>query len=98
MQRPKSLPGSVGSTKPPGSGAARSGGWTCEWQKIPAKRKQPPLIVVKDDRLFGFGSLWERWSGEVSRSYTMTAEPNVLPASMHIRMVPILTGRITRYG
>ena len=66
-----------------------------EWQKLDAKTKQPYLIQMKDQSLFGFAGLWERWkdkaSGETVQSCTIiTTEPNELCAPSHNRMPVIL--------
>ena len=67
-----------------------------EWQKLDAKSKQPHLIQMKDQGLFGFAGLWERWkdkaSGETVQSCTIiTTEPNELCAPIHNRMPVILS-------
>ena len=66
-----------------------------EWQKLDAKTKQPYLIQMKDQSLFGFAGLWERWkdktSDETVQSCTIiTTELNELCAPIHNRMPVIL--------
>ena len=69
--------------------------WFYEWQKIDAKTKQPYAIGLKDDSLFAFAGLWERWkdkeSGQSLETYTViTTDPNELMQPLHNRMPVIL--------
>jgi len=66
-----------------------------EWQKIDAKNKQPYAIAMKDERLFAFAGLWDRWkdkqSGNSLETYTIvTTGPNELMEPFHDRMPAIL--------
>jgi putative SOS response-associated peptidase YedK len=66
-----------------------------EWKKLDAKNKQPYAIAMKDDRLFAFAGLWERWkdkvSGQALETYTIiTTDPNELMEPFHDRMPAIL--------
>jgi putative SOS response-associated peptidase YedK len=68
-----------------------------EWRKIDAKKKQPYAIGMKDDGLFAFAGMWERWKdrskGEVLETYRIiTTDPNELIShlSIHDRMPVIL--------
>ena len=65
-----------------------------EWAKT-SGGKQPFLICFKDDRLFSFGGLWERWkdpqSGEQIETYTIiTCLPNEVSGKIHDRMPLII--------
>src|ERR1700748_2514184 len=65
--------------------------WFYEWQKIDAKTKQPYSIALKDESLFAFAGLWERWkdkaTGKALETYTIiTTDPNELVAPLHDRM------------
>jgi putative SOS response-associated peptidase YedK len=65
-----------------------------EWQESKPP-KQPYFIHRKDDRLFAFGGLWERWndpgSGEVVDSCTIvTTSANEVMTPIHNRMPLIL--------
>jgi putative SOS response-associated peptidase YedK len=69
--------------------------WFYEWQKIDAKTKQPYAIGLKDDSMFAFAGLWERWkdktSGQALETYTVvTMDPNKLMEPIHNRMPVIL--------
>ena len=69
--------------------------WFYEWQKIDAKTKQPYAIGLKDDSIFAFAGLWERWkdktSGQALETYTViTTDPNELMEPIHNRMPVIL--------
>jgi len=69
--------------------------WFYEWKKVEAKTKQPYAIVMKDDSLFAFAGLWERWkdkeTGEILETYTiLTTDPNKLMEPIHNRMPVIL--------
>jgi len=68
-----------------------------EWRKIDAKNKQPYAISMKDDGVFAFAGLWERWKdwtkGQVIQTYSIiTTDPNELISflSIHDRMPVIL--------
>jgi putative SOS response-associated peptidase YedK len=52
-----------------------------EWQKRPgSKVKQPMRIVLRDEGVFGFAGLWDRWrqsDGSELETFTIiTGEPN----------------------
>jgi putative SOS response-associated peptidase YedK len=67
-----------------------------EWQKpqSPKERKQPFAIRLKDDRVFAFAGLWDRWeneAGEKVDSYTiLTTKPNEAAGRYHDRMPVML--------
>ena len=74
-----------------------------EWRKIDAKTKQPYAIAMKDNSIFAFAGLWERWKdrakGQILETYTIiTTDPNELISylSIHDRMPVIL--RPSDYG
>ncbi|MBV9865298.1 MAG: SOS response-associated peptidase [Abitibacteriaceae bacterium] len=56
--------------------------------------RQPTLIGLHDDKIFGFAGLWEEWhspDGSPIRTCTIiTTSPNQLMASIHDRMPAIL--------
>ncbi|MFZ0695179.1 MAG: SOS response-associated peptidase, partial [Alphaproteobacteria bacterium] len=62
-----------------------------EWQKV-GSRKQPYRITMKDDGLFAFAGLWERWERDgVIESFTIiVTEANELMKPIHDRMPVIL--------
>jgi putative SOS response-associated peptidase YedK len=64
-----------------------------EWQKQ-KDGKQPMLIHLKDQPLFGFAGLWEIWNnpqGDELRTFTIiTTEANEFMKSIHDRMPVIL--------
>jgi putative SOS response-associated peptidase YedK len=69
--------------------------WFYEWQKLDAKTKQPYAIGLKDNSMFAFAGLWERWkdktSGQVLETYSViTTDPNELMEPIHNRMPVIL--------
>lgn len=71
--------------------------WFYEWQKLDEKRKQPYAIGMKDDSIFAFGGLWERWkdkaTGQELETYTViTTDPNELLEPIHNRM-PVIVAR-----
>jgi putative SOS response-associated peptidase YedK len=61
-----------------------------EWKQIGRKKKQAYNIGMKDDGLFAFAGLWDRWkdgSGNVIESCTiLTTEANSLLKPIHNRM------------
>jgi putative SOS response-associated peptidase YedK len=65
-----------------------------EWKQIGRKKKQAYNIGMKDDGLFAFAGLWDRWkdgSGNVIESCTiLTTEANSLLKPIHNRMPVIL--------
>ena len=66
-----------------------------EWQKIDAKTKQAYAFGLKDDAMFAFAGLWERWKdiekGETLESFTIvTTDPNAVTEKVHSRMPVIL--------
>ena len=64
-----------------------------EWQRT-GDRKQPYFFRMRDDRLFGFAGLWERWKDEegkvVETCSILTTEANELLQPIHDRMPVIL--------
>jgi putative SOS response-associated peptidase YedK len=64
-----------------------------EWQKH-GKKKQPFLFQLRDQPLFAFAGLWERWSGPLGDGREtfsiLTTEANELVRPMHERMPVIL--------
>jgi putative SOS response-associated peptidase YedK len=65
-----------------------------EWQKADGKT-QPYAIVPREDGIFAFAGMWERWNnpadGSILRSFTIvTGLPNPLCRSIHERMPVIL--------
>lgn len=69
--------------------------WFYEWQKTDATTKQPYAISLRDDSLFAFAGLWERWKDKakdlVLETYTvLTTDPNELLEPIHNRMPVIL--------
>lgn len=64
-----------------------------EWKKTPAG-KEPYILKLKDQELFGFAGLYDTWydpDGQPIRSYTiLTCVPNALVAQVHHRMPVIL--------
>jgi putative SOS response-associated peptidase YedK len=69
--------------------------WFYEWQKLDEKTKQPYAIGMKDDGMFAFAGLWEKWTdkttGQVLRTYTiLTTDPNELLEPIHNRMPVIV--------
>jgi putative SOS response-associated peptidase YedK len=64
-----------------------------EWQALPAG-KQPWAIRPANDPCFGFGGLWEHWSGEdgevVETATIVTTAANAKMAPIHDRMPLIL--------
>lgn len=64
-----------------------------EWMKVGA-RKQPFYFGMKDDSLFAFAGLWDRWQpsdgGTVESCTILTTSANSLVADLHDRMPVIL--------
>lgn len=64
-----------------------------EWQRT-GGRKQPYYFRLKDDRLFGFAGLWEKWrtpDGESLETCSiLTTEANEVLSTVHDRMPVIL--------
>ncbi|WP_263385543.1 SOS response-associated peptidase [Granulicella arctica] len=61
-----------------------------EWEQIDKKRKQPYAVALKDDRLFSFGGVWDRWKdhdrGHIIESFAMiTCDPNGTMEAFHDR-------------
>jgi putative SOS response-associated peptidase YedK len=57
--------------------------WFYEWKKLEGKTKQPYAIALKDESLFAFAGLWEKWknksTGEELHTYSIiTTDPNEL--------------------
>lgn len=64
-----------------------------EWRKTP-ERKIPMRIRLKNESLFSFAGLWDRWEkdGKAIQSCTIiTTQPNTLMENIHNRMPVILT-------
>jgi putative SOS response-associated peptidase YedK len=71
--------------------------WFYEWKKLGEKHKQPFAISMKDDAMFAFGGLWEKWkdkiTGQELHTYTiLTTDPNELLEPIHNRM-PVIVAR-----
>lgn len=71
--------------------------WFYEWQKLGEKHRQPYAISMKDDSMFAFGGLWEKWkdkaTGEELQSYAVIiTDPNELLEPIHNRM-PVIVAR-----
>ncbi|MFL6387305.1 MAG: SOS response-associated peptidase [Terriglobales bacterium] len=66
-----------------------------EWKQIGPKKKQAYNIGMKDDGLFAFAGLWDRWKspdGKPIESCTiLTTEANSLLQNIHDRMPVILS-------
>jgi putative SOS response-associated peptidase YedK len=64
-----------------------------EWQRI-GNKKQPHYFQMKDERLFGFAGLWEKWlspDGEnLGTCSILTTEANEVLSPVHQRMPVIL--------
>jgi putative SOS response-associated peptidase YedK len=63
-----------------------------EWKKLDGG-KQPWFIRRRDDGLFAFAGLWERWEGEdrrVDSATILTTRPGELLGDLHDRMPVIL--------
>lgn len=72
--------------------------WFYEWAKLDEKTKQPYAIALKDESLFAFAGLWEKWNnkntGEELHTYSIvTTDPNELMEPIHDRMPLILHRR-----
>lgn len=66
-----------------------------EWKLIGPKKKQAYNIGMKDDGLFGFAGLWDRWKGPdgkpIESCTILTTEANPLLKDIHNRMPVILS-------
>jgi len=66
-----------------------------EWKKIGPKKKQAYNIGMKDDGLFAFAGLWDRWKAQdgkpVESCTILTTEANSLLKNIHDRMPVILS-------
>jgi len=64
-----------------------------EWKKLP-KSKQPYCFTLRDESIFAFAGLWERWKDPgghtVETCSILTGAPNQLAATVHDRMPVIL--------
>jgi putative SOS response-associated peptidase YedK len=72
--------------------------WFYEWQRIDPKTKRPFAIALKDNSMFAFVKLWERWkdkaTGQRLETYAIvTTDPNELVEPIHNRMPVILAPR-----
>ena len=66
-----------------------------EWARIDANAKQPYAIALRDNSLFAFAGLWERWQGKATgqavETYSIiTTDPNGVMQPIHDRMPVIL--------
>jgi putative SOS response-associated peptidase YedK len=65
-----------------------------EWKKLGPKQRQAYHIGMKDDGLFAFAGLWDRWKGpdgKIIESCTvLTTQANALLQTIHDRMPVIL--------
>ncbi|HEX2329555.1 MAG TPA: SOS response-associated peptidase [Candidatus Angelobacter sp.] len=65
-----------------------------EWKKLGAKEKQPYNIGMRDDGLFAFAGLWDRWKtpgGDIWETCSViTTDANSLLQPIHTRMPVIL--------
>lgn len=65
-----------------------------EWKKLGPRVRQPYNFGMKDDGLFAFAGLWDRWrspSGELLETCTiLTTAANPLTREVHARMPVIL--------
>jgi len=65
-----------------------------EWKKLGPRAKQPYNFGLKDDGLFAFAGLWDRWrapSGELLETCTiLTTSANPLTREVHDRMPVML--------
>ncbi len=63
-----------------------------EWERK-KQTKQPYYIKMRDDQLFAFAGLWERWKGEeeeINSCTILTTEANEVIKMIHDRMPVIL--------
>jgi len=64
-----------------------------EWRRL-GKEKQAYCFEIRDNELFAFAGLWERWkhpNGEWVKSFSiLTTTPNALTSTVHDRMPVIL--------
>jgi putative SOS response-associated peptidase YedK len=65
-----------------------------EWKKLGPRARQPYNFGLKDEGLFAFAGLWDRWrtaSGDLLETCTiLTTAPNPLAREVHDRMPVIL--------
>jgi putative SOS response-associated peptidase YedK len=70
-----------------------------EWQRQ-ERGKQPYFVRMRDERLFAFAGLWDRWEspeeGAIETCTILTTAANALLAPIHDRM-PVILPR-TEYG
>ena len=64
-----------------------------EWKKE-AKGKQPFCFALRDESIFAFAGIWDRWKGSDGKAIEtcsiLTTTPNELAAQVHDRMPVIL--------
>jgi len=64
-----------------------------EWQKL-GSAKQPFHIYKRDERIFAFAGIWDRFKDKKGESFEafaiLTTEPNKIAAAIHNRMPVIL--------
>ena len=65
-----------------------------EWKKL-AKAKQPYCFQLRDEHVFAFAGIWDRWKDHegkpVETCSIMTTAPNALTEDVHDRMPVILS-------
>jgi putative SOS response-associated peptidase YedK len=71
-----------------------------EWKRE-GNKKLPYRICRKDEELFAFAGLWEKWrdpAGETLQTFTIiTTQPNEIIAEIHDRMPAILDPELERH-
>jgi len=70
-----------------------------EWKKL-AKAKQPYCFQLRDEHVFAFAGIWDRWKDHegkpVETCSIMTTAPNALTEDVHDRM-PYEASQMKRY-
>lgn len=65
-----------------------------EWSRNPDGTKTPYFFTFRDDRVFAFCGIWDRWhaadGSEIETCAILTTHPSPLAASVHHRM-PVVT-------
>lgn len=70
-----------------------------EWKKTNGA-KQPYRILLKDEGLFAFAGIWDRWEGgghSITSCSIITTQPNQLMKDIHDRMPVILPKEQEKY-
>ncbi|MFB4165406.1 SOS response-associated peptidase [Alteribacillus sp. JSM 102045] len=66
-----------------------------EWKKYDGKKKQPYRIYLKNEKVFGFAGLWEKWTNDqgedVFTCTIITTKANEFMRDIHDRMPVILS-------